>query len=122
MKRFIVVFAIFIFAGLNLYAEQVKSIDFTGTTKTEKVVLTINDKAQVLEYYTPRRDIKYSILDYDYQNDNSTNSKLITATVLDPIFNTAYEVLIYSNSSFADMRIGKKRITFSYVDDFRVKE
>ncbi len=72
-----------------------------------------------MEYYTPSRDHKYTILDYDVQSDGS--SKIVTATVLDPMYNTASEVMLYANSSFSDMRIGRKRITFTYVEDFRIE-
>ncbi len=116
------VLALSVFAGLETSAEQVKRLDFTGSTRTEKIVITISNKQQTLEYFTPSRDIKYSILDYDVQVNEAQETKTVTATILDPIFNTAYEVLLYVNQSYSDIRIGKKRITISQISDFRIQE
>lgn len=120
IKRILPALAISIFAGFSAGAEQVQKLDFTGVAKTGKVVITINDHEQTMVYYTPSRDNRYSILDYDIQHDVNSDSMTITATVLDPLFSTASEVLLYKNNTYADMRIGRKRITFSYVDDFRI--
>lgn len=122
LKMVVPVLALSVFAELETSAEQVKRLDFTGSTKTEKIVITISNKQQTLEYFTPSRDIKYSILDYDVQINEVQETKTLTATILDPIFNTAYEVLLYVNQSYSDIRIGKKRITISQISDFRIQE
>lgn len=122
LKMVVPVLALSVFAELETSAEQVKRLDFTGSTKTEKIVITISNKQQTLEYFTPSRDIKYSILDYDVQINEVQETKTLTATILDPIFNTAYEVLLYVNKSYSDIRIGKKRITISQISDFRIQE
>lgn len=122
LKMVVPVLALSVFAGLETSAEQVKRLDFTGSTRTEKIVITISNKQQTLEYFTPSRDIKYSILDYDVQVNEAQETKTVTATILDPIFNTAYEVLLYVNQSYSDIRIGKKRITISQISDFRIQE
>lgn len=122
LKMVVPVLALSVFAELETSAEQVKRLDFTGSTRTEKIVITISNKQQTLEYFTPSRDIKYSILDYDVQVNEAQETKTVTATILDPIFNTAYEVLLYVNQSYSDIRIGKKRITISQISDFRIQE
>lgn len=113
--------AFLIFAQAAVGAEQVKKLDFTGVTKTEQVVITINDNEQTMEYLTPSRASKYTILDYDVSSDPTSGNKIVTATAVDQLFNTAYEVLLYANESFSDIRIGKKRVTFTYVRDFRIE-
>ena len=122
LKKSSTALAIFIFSVFHATAAQVSTFDFTGTTTTEKVSITISDKDQMIEYLTPNRDNKYQILDYDYQHDKNTGTKVLSATVLDPLYNTAYTVILYTNGTYSDMRIGRKRITFKYVDDFRVVE
>ncbi len=121
-KKSSTVLAIFIFSVFYATAAQVSRFDFTGTTTTEQVSITINDKDQLIEYLTPSRNNRYQILDYDYQHDRNTGTKVLSATVLDPLYSTAYTVILYSNGTYSDMRIGRKRITFKYVDDFRVVE
>ena len=59
---------------------EVSKFDFTGTTTTEKVSITISDKDQMIEY---NRDNKYQILDYDYQHDKNNGTTILSATVLD---------------------------------------
>ncbi|MBR6914051.1 MAG: hypothetical protein IKN34_09685 [Treponema sp.] len=120
LKKFSAVLFIFSFAVLCANAVQVSKFDFTGTTKTERVSITINEKDQIMEYLTPSRNNKYQILDYDYQDDKNTGTKVFSATVLDSVYNTAYTVILYFNGTYSDMRIGRKRITFRYVDDFRI--
>ncbi len=122
LKKSSTVLAIFIFSVFYATAAQVSKFDFTGTTTTEKVSVTINDKDQMIEYMAPSRTTKYQVLDYDYQHDKNTGTKILSATVLDPLYSTAYTVILYMNGTYSDMRIGRKRITFKYVDDFRVEE
>ena len=43
-------------------------------------------------------------------------------TVLDTLLSTASDVVIYSNGTFTDMRIGKRRVTFSYVEECTVEK
>ena len=102
-------------------AEQVERFDFTGVTRTEQVKIKINEKEQVMEYLTPSRESTYSILSYD-MSENAEGDKIFTATVVDQLYNIAYEVLLYVNRSYADIRIGSKRLTFSTVRTFSVVE
>ena len=102
-------------------AEMVKSLDFSAVTNREKVVISIDNSKQTMEYSTPSRDYKYVILDYDLMEDPNSKSSVFTGTVVDTLFNTASEVVIYSNDKYADMRLGRKQITFTYVEEFKVK-
>ncbi|MBQ3670978.1 MAG: hypothetical protein II921_05815 [Treponema sp.] len=126
MKKLVRLFAstlaLFVVSTAFASAEMVKSLDFTAVTRTEKVVIGIDSKQQTMEYLTPSRDYKYVILDSDYEVDPNTGSSVFKGTVLDTKYNTASEVVIYSNDKFADMRIGKRQITFTYVQEFDVKE
>ena len=61
---------------------EVSKFDFTGTTTTEKVSITISDKDQMIEYLTPNRDNKYQILDYDYQHDKNNLMTILSAVSL----------------------------------------
>ena len=74
-----------------------------------------------MEYLTPSRESTYSILSYD-MSENAEGDKIFTATVVDQLYNIAYEVLLYVNRSYADIRIGSKRLTFSTVRTFSVVE
>lgn len=116
------ILALSIFAASTAGAEQVKKLDFTGVTKTERVVITINANEQTMEYLTPSRASKYTLLDYDVADDPDSGNKIITATAVDQLFSTACDVLLYANGSFSDIRIGKKRVTFTHVPDFRIEQ
>lgn len=121
LKSVLSMFAVSIVSTAFASAEMVKSFDFTGLTRTEKVVVEIDGAKQVMEYSTPSRDYKYVILDYDLIEDPNSKSSVFKGTVVDTLFNTASEVVIYSNEKYADMRIGKRQITFTYVQEFKIE-
>ena len=116
----ILAFSIFATSAVN--AEQVKKLNFNGVTNTEQVVITINEDEQTMEYLTPSRASKYDILDYDVALDPNTHDKIMKATAVDQLFKVAYEVLLYSSEDFSDIRIGKKRVTFSNVRMFNIEK
>lgn len=122
VERLVSIFVILAASVACASADMVKSLDFTAVTRTEKVVIDIDGDQQTMEYLTPSRDYKYVILDYDYTGDPNTGSSVFRGTVLDTKFNTASEVIIYSNDKFSNMRIGKRQITFTYVQEFDVKK
>ena len=118
-RRFAAFLAAAFIATLAAGAEQVKSFNFSATTKSDRVTVTINDNEQVLEHLSPSREVKYAILDYDVLTEGDGN-RTLKATVLDPLYNTAFEVLLYAGSAYSDIRIGRKRLTFNYVTDYRI--
>lgn len=122
IKLFASIFAVFVASTIFASAETVKSLDFTAVTRTEKVVIDINSKKQTMDYLTPSKDYKYVFLDYDYIADPDAEKTVLKGTLLDTRLNTASEVIIYSNGKFADMRIGKRQVTFTYVEQFDVTE
>ena len=126
MKKFIQFFAsafvIFAFTTNFASAKEVKSLDFVAVTRTEKVIVNIAKNNQTIDYLTPSRDYNYRILDYDYKDNPDEKSYIFKGTVVDTLLNTASEVTIYSNGTFTDMRIGKRQITFTYVEKFAVKK
>ena len=126
MKKFVQFFAsIFVIFVTNVAfvsANEVKSLDFTAVTKTEKVIIDIDSEQKIMKYLTPSKDYNYTILSYDYNDNPDEKSYIFKGTVVDTMLNVANEVLIYSNDTFTDMRIGKRRITFTYVEEFKVKK
>ena len=105
----------------GLSAEQVKKLDFTGITRTEQVVIKIDENEQTMEYMTPSRSTKYKIVDYDVSRDSYTGNRVLKATAVDMLFNTAQDVLLCENKDFYDIRIGKKRLTFSLIKNFNIE-
>ncbi len=97
------------------FADPVKSFSFIGLTKTEKVTITINDDEQTIEYATPSGTTLYNVLDYDISFAQDNGNQIFKAKVYNPIYNTGYDVLLYVSKSFADIRIGKKRLTFTTI-------
>ena len=121
-KFFASAFVIFIIASTFVSAEKVKNLDLTAVTRTEKVIIKIDDNQKIMDYLTPSRDYKYIILDCDYNSNSDEKSYILKGTVVATLLNTASELVIYSNGTFTDMRIGKRQITFTYVEQFDVKK
>lgn len=121
-KTLLPLFAVFVLFTSKATAQTVKKLDFTGVTNTEKVIITIDDNNQIIEYQTPSRTTKFVILDYNYVNDVNTDDKVLSCTALDPLYSTACQVVLYSNGNYSDIRIGKKQITFKYVPEFAVTQ
>lgn len=128
MKKNVVFFAsiviFFTLSSVFISAESVKRFAFTAVTKTEKVVITIDTEkdSKTMNYFTPSKDYNYRFLDYDYSFDPNENTYILKGTVLDTLLSTATDVVIYSNGTFTDMRIGKRRVTFSYVEECTVEK
>ena len=126
MKKFIQFFAsafvIFAFTTVFTFAKEVKSLDFTAVTRTEKVIVNIDGSQKTMKYLTPSKDYDYTFLDYDYNDNPEEKSYILKGTVVDTMINTASKVTIYSNGTFTDMRIGKRQINFTYVEKFDVKK
>mgnify|MGYP006916131719 CR=1 FL=1 len=118
-RRLCVLFAFLLTFLGSAFAFQAESFDFTGATRTELVKIKISADEQFIEHITPSREAKYSILSYDI-TENSNGDKIFTATVVDEIYNVAFDVLLYINNSYADIRIGNKRLTFSSIRNYRV--
>ena len=113
--------AIFTLSTALLSANTVNELKFTATTITEKVIIKIDGEKKTMDYLTPNKTFNYVILDYDYNANADEKTYLFKATLLDTLLNTASEAYIYSNGTFTEMRIGRRQITFRYVDEFTVK-
>ena len=115
-------FALLLFPATIAFAKTVKSLNFTAVTRTQKVVIVIDSEQQFMEYLTPGKDYSYTILEYDYSFEQDGEKTVLRATVLDNVLNTESKVIIYSNGKYADMRIGKKQVIFTYVEQFDVEK
>ena len=104
-----------------LYAEPVKKFKFIAASRSEQVDIIIDDSTQQLIHQTPDRTTVYSILDYDYTVSLDDGEKIFKAVIVDNVYNTAYDVLLFASKSFADIRIGKKRLTFNIIRECTIE-
>ena len=106
-------------------AEKVSKFYFTGETRTERVIITHDDKKDTLQYLTPAKNYNFVISSYDYLEDENYGNTTFRCTADDPMFGRSYDVLLTYNASFADIRFGTptgiwKRLTFVNVPECEV--
>ncbi|MCR4822090.1 MAG: hypothetical protein K5873_04360 [Treponema sp.] len=120
MKQIIKLFssiALLLLIPVNvIFSEKVKNLNFSAVTKTERVEISIEQNEIQLEYFTPRKDYNYEIRDYEYLLDSDGESWVLKGTAYDTLLNTSSDFVVYSNKKFSEMRIGRKVITFTYVE------
>lgn len=101
------------------FAEEIDTFLFTGETKTEKVIVVIDQTHVRMEYQTPSKTYRYSLEDFDYTID-SDGSGVFTAIARDMIFGKEYDVLLVHTDAYTDMRIGSKRIPFTHIKKYEI--
>ena len=112
-------------AAASVSAEKVSKFYFTGETRTERVIITHDDKKDTLQYLTPAKNYNFVISSYDYNEDVEYGSTTFRCTADDTMFGRSYDVLLTYNASFADIRFGTatgvwKRLTFTNIPECAV--
>ncbi|MBQ3825577.1 MAG: hypothetical protein II811_05530 [Spirochaetaceae bacterium] len=112
-------------AAAGLSAEKISKFYFTGETRTERVIITHDDKKDTLQYLTPAKNYNFVISSYDYVEDENYGNTTFRCTADDTMFGRSYDVLLTYNDNFADIRFGTptgiwKRLTFVNVPECEV--
>ena len=112
-------------ATAGLSAEKISKFYFTGETRTERVIITHDDKKDTLQYLTPAKNYNFVISSYDYVEDENYGNTTFRCTADDTMFGRSYDVLLTYNDNFADIRFGTptgiwKRLTFVNVPECEV--